>query len=257
MGKYHRALRREFADTAAPPSKVISAAYTRELHAPVHAPTDTALVPRTPAPDVPGAIAKTVALRGISERVAPQAAVDQSVRLLVSGCAPNEGTSTISAALAIDLSQRLNVRTLMVDANLRSPTLHRVFENSSRKRPALLLAGALQVQTTPWPQLDLASCCFDGDDQQRVDAMNELEDLMSTYPAAIVDLGVVRLDARTLPLARVNDPVVLVVRYGHTQRAELTTTVAAMRAANRHVAGVIFNGLVHAPDYFRGRLFKA
>jgi len=52
----------------------------------------------------------------------------------------------------------------------------------------------------------------------------------------------VRLDARTLPLARVNDPIILVVRRGLTKRAELSTTSAALRAANRVVAGVIFNG---------------
>jgi Mrp family chromosome partitioning ATPase len=45
-----------------------------------------------------------------------------------------------------------------------------------------------------------------------------------------------------LPLARPGDPVVLVVRYGHTERQELATTAGALRAANRAIAGVILNG---------------
>jgi Mrp family chromosome partitioning ATPase len=205
-------------------------------------PDSGALVPRPVFPDMPGTIAKLPGLRNLSERVAPQAAVDNSMRLLVSGCSAGEGTSTIAAALAIDLSQRLNMRTLIVDANLRSPTLHRVFEGPGRASSALVLNGALQIQATSWPRLDLASCCVDGDDAERIAAMQELEALIDAYPATIVDLGVVRLDARTLPLARVSDPIILVVRRGLTKRAELSTTSAALRAANRGVAGVIFNG---------------
>jgi protein-tyrosine kinase len=244
MGKYYQAIRLGAPDkatlrraAAAPTSP------TRDLHAMVPQLSDSgALVPRPVFPDMPGTLAKVAALRNLSERVAPQAAVDNSMRLLVSGCTAGEGTSTIAAALAIDLSQRLNMRTLIVDANLRSPTLHRLFEGPGRASSALILKGALQIQTTPWPRLDIANCCIDGDDAERIAAMQELEALIGAYPATIVDLGVVRLDARTLPLARVNDPIILVVRRGLTKRTELSTTSAALRAANRGVAGVIFNG---------------
>jgi protein-tyrosine kinase len=244
MGKYYQAIR-----LGAPEKATVRrpagapASPTRDLHAMLpQLPDSGALVPRPVFPDMPGAIARVPALRNLSERVAPQAAVDSSMRLLVSGCAAGEGTSTIAAALAIDLSQRLNMRTLIVDANLRSPTLHRVFEGPGRTSSALVLNGALQIQATSWPRLDLASCCIDGDDAERAAAMQELEALITAYPATIVDLGVVRLDARTLPLARVNDPIILVVRRGLTKRSELSTSSAALRAANRGVAGVIFNG---------------
>ena len=244
MGKYYQAIRLGAPDKATlRRASTTPAAPTRDLHMMVPQLSDSgALVPRPVFPDMPGTIAKVPALRNLSERVAPQAAVDNSMRLLVSGCAAGEGTSTIAAALAIDLSQRLNMRTLIVDANLRSPTLHRVFEGPGRTGSPLVLNGALQIQATSWPRLDLASCCVDGDDAERIAAMQELEALIGAYPATIVDLGVVRLDARTLPLARINDPIILVVRRGLTKRTELSTTSAALRAANREVAGVIFNG---------------
>jgi len=60
----------------------------------------------------------------------------------------------------------------------------------------------------------------------------------------VIDLGVTRLDARMLPLARSTDPILLIVRYGSTERQELATTVSALRAANRAVAGVILNATV-------------
>jgi Mrp family chromosome partitioning ATPase len=253
MGKYYQAIRLGAPDkTPLRRAAAAPAPATRDLHAAVPQLADSgALVPRPVYPDMPGTIARVPALRNLSERVAPQAAIDNSMRLLVSGCAPGEGTSTIAAALAIDLSQRLNMRTLIVDANLRSPTLHRAFEGPGATGSALLLDGALQIQPTAWPRLDLANCCIDGDDAERIAAMQELESLIGAYPATIVDLGVVRLDARTLPLARVDDPIILVVRRGLTKRTELSTTAAALRAANRGVAGVIFNGALTAKPGWR------
>jgi Mrp family chromosome partitioning ATPase len=246
MGKYYQAMRRGAPEVVR--RVPAPASLTRELYATVPALTESgALVPRPLPPDMPGAIAKVQALRNISERVAPQAAVDNSMRLLVSGCTSGEGTSTVAAALAIDLSQRLNTRTLVVDANTRNPSLHRVFAKRDNNGSVVRLSGALQIQATSWPKLDLASCCFDGDDRQRTNALDQLEGLIGAYPATIVDLGVVRLDARTLPLARANDPIVLIVRHGVTTRTELSTTAAALRAANRGVAGVIFNGAKPSP----------
>lgn len=257
MGKYYQAIRRG-SQEAAPRRLTATSAQTRELHTIIPEVNPAgALVPRPNFPNTPAAIAGLQPLRNLSERVAPRAAVENAMRLLVSGCSPGEGTSTVADALAIDLSQRLNLRTLVVDANLRSPTLHRVFEGPERKASAVLLSGALQIQATSWPKLDLASCCFDGDDQQRIDAMRQLEGLIGTYPATIVDLGVVRLDARTLSLARAGDPVLLVVRYGLTTRTELSTTAAALGAANRAVAGVIFNGAAKPPAKSIWRLLRA
>src|SRR6266576_6709291 len=116
MGKYYQAIKRDtpesiFSRRVSPPTAPV-----REIHTPLPTPAESgALVPRPLFPDMPGTLAKAAALRNLSERVAPQASIDRQTRLLVSGCSPSEGTSTIAAALAIDLSQRLNLRTLVVD----------------------------------------------------------------------------------------------------------------------------------------------
>src|SRR5438477_11661776 len=117
MGKYYQAIRRDTPESIFSRRVTTPSAPAREMHAPLIAPAESgALVPRPVCPDMPGTLAKAQALRNLSERVAPQAALDRQTRLLVSGCSPSEGTSTIAAALAIDLSQRLNLRTLVVDA---------------------------------------------------------------------------------------------------------------------------------------------
>jgi Mrp family chromosome partitioning ATPase len=188
----------------------------------------------------PAAIARAGDLRSLSERLAPLAAVERSTRVLISGCRRGDGTSTVSAAIAIDLSQRLGLRTLLIDAHLRHPSLHHMLVSHRRSALELVLDGSLQSRSTDWPRLGLLTCCPDEDEEQR-QMLGQLEGLLSDYPAIVVDLGVPRLDARMLPLARPQDPILMVVRQGQTERRELATSADALRAANRTLAGVVLN----------------
>lgn len=105
----------------------------------------------------------------------------------------------------------------------------------------MLLDGPMQIRSTGWAWLDVATCCLGSTETERREALVRCEEIAGHYAVVVVDLGVVRLDARMLPLARETDPIVLVVRHGHTCREELATTAAALRAAKRTVAGVILN----------------
>jgi Mrp family chromosome partitioning ATPase len=202
---------------------------------------NNAVMPLPVVPVALSAAARAEEIRRLSERLAPLAVVEHSMRLLVSGCRRGDGASTVAASLALDLSQRLALRTLLVDAHLRSPALHRMFGGPASKMPETLLDGALQLRATGWPRLELASCSLTGGESERQELLNTFENLLNHYQAAVIDLGVTRLDARMLPLARPDDPILLVVRYGHTERRELSTANAALQAANRAVAGVILN----------------
>jgi hypothetical protein len=125
------------------------------------------LVPVPVPNDVMGLIASTSSIRQLSERLAPAASVDRACRLVIAGCRQQDGASSVAAAIAIDLSQRLSISTLLVDANLRNPGLHRVMASGDRRNSQALLDGALQVRSTGWRRLSLASCSPNIDDGQR------------------------------------------------------------------------------------------
>jgi receptor protein-tyrosine kinase len=205
---------------------------------------------------MPVTVARAEALQRLAERLAPLAMVERSMRLVLSGCRPADGCSTLASAFALDMSQRLSVPTLLVDAHVRHPSLHRMFTIPDFKQPELVLDGALQIRSSGWPRLELATCCIDGADNERHELLGRLEKVLSHYPAVVVDLGVIRLDTRMLPLARPTDPILLVARYGHTRRQELATTAAALRAANRAVAGVVFNATASPVANLLGKLTK-
>lgn len=191
--------------------------------------------------NVPRALAENGAIRQLCEQIAPRSVVERGCRVAISGCRAGDGVSSIAAAFALDLSQRLSVRTLLVDANLRAPNLHCVISAGNRQNPELTLDGSLQLRATGHPRLTLLTTSLEEDDLERDLVIAELETVFRSFPAVVIDLGVTRLDPRMLPLVRPSDPIMLVVRYGQTQRQELATTTAALRSANRTVAGVILN----------------
>jgi Mrp family chromosome partitioning ATPase len=203
------------------------------------------------APDLPGALARQQSIRQLSERIAPAAAVDRSCRVAITGCRARDGASSMAAALALDLSQRLRVRTLLIDANLQAPDLYRLLTNGGTRIPEASLEGSVQLRPTGWPRLTLATCCLEGDDVVRDLVVEDLEPMLRNFPAVVIDLGVARLDPRMLTLLRPTDPIMVVVRYGQTQRNELATTAAALRSANRTIAGVILNA---KPDLLHSSL---
>ncbi|HJU11827.1 MAG TPA: hypothetical protein VJ728_13170, partial [Candidatus Binataceae bacterium] len=245
MSSYYEAIRRISPEPAEPATDAepgqVATEPVEETRPAVRVRPANAIVPMPTAEAAPVTVARADALQRLAERLAPLAMVERSMRLFLSGCRPADGASTIASAFALDLSQRLSVRTLLVDAHLRHPSLHRIFTLPDYKQPEVVLNGALQIRSSGWPRLEVASCFMDGIEDDRNDLMQRLENVFSHYAAVIVDLGVIRLDTRLLGLARPTDPILLVARYGHTRRQELATSAAALRAANRAVAGVIFN----------------
>jgi Mrp family chromosome partitioning ATPase len=194
------------------------------------------------------ALAGQQAIRQLCERIAPRAVVDRSCRVAIAGCRAGDGASSVAAAFAFDLSQRLSVRTLLVDANVRAPSLEQVFSGGMRQTGDIAHGGSIQLLSTEHPKLTLAAVYAESDEEKREIALAELESVLRSFPAVVIDLGVARLDARMLPLVRQADPIMLVIRHGHTLRRELATTAAALRSADRTVAGVILNA---RPPHFR------
>jgi polysaccharide biosynthesis transport protein len=189
--------------------------------------------------DVISDLAHDPALGQLSEQLAALATGEEPVRLLVSGCRPGDGASTIAAALALDLSQRLAMRTVLVEGHLRHPALRNLLARSAPMPADLTSATSLTAQRTPWPRLELISR---PPAELSKPVLDDLNGLLRRFSIAVIDLGVVRLEPRMLALARPADPVLVVTRYQHTKREELLATVGVLRASNHTASGVILNG---------------
>jgi Mrp family chromosome partitioning ATPase len=189
--------------------------------------------------DLIGDLASDPSLCRLSEQLAALGSGENPVRLLVSGCRPGDGASTIAAALALDLSQRLAMRTVLVEGHPRHPALRSLLARSTPQPADLGSATMLGSQRTGWPRLELIA-------RAPVDlskpVLDDLNGLLRRFPIAVIDLGVIRLEPRMLALARPADPILIVTRYEHTHRQELLTTAGVLRGTNHSVSGVILNG---------------
>lgn len=81
--------------------------------------------------------------------------------LLVTSARPGEGKSTTALATALNLS-RVGRRVLLVDGDLRNPSMHRVLEIENSQGMSNFLAGASEltgvVRKTPYATLDFIPC---------------------------------------------------------------------------------------------------
>jgi Mrp family chromosome partitioning ATPase len=196
---------------------------------------------REPGSSVVRQLAQEAALRRLSEQVAALSVVDGPVRVLVTGCRPGDGASTVAAALAVDLSQRLAARTALVECHLRQPTPKTANGRTPRETAELVAGFHIPLRSSTWPRLDTVaySVAPDASLAQQAEIMAEL---LNPYQVAVVDVGVVRLEAQMLTIARPKDPVVIVARYRQTERQDLTGTVNTIRVTERKIAGVVLNG---------------
>jgi Mrp family chromosome partitioning ATPase len=198
-------------------------------------------VPTIEGTDLIGALARDASLRRLGEQLAALSTPENPVRLLISGCRAGDGASTLAAALALDLSQRLALRTVLVEGHLRQPGLRNLLAQAAPLPPDLSSATSVSIQRTAWPRLELISRAPILAEPSKA-MLDDLNGLLRRFPIAVVDLGVIRLEPRMLALARSNDPMLIVTRYLHTERQELLSTAGVLRATNHTVTGVILNG---------------
>ena len=191
------------------------------------------------------AMADSEGIRRTAERVAAAARLTGQSRVLIAGCRVGDDACAVSGALALDLSWRLGIDTLLVYASRSGGARDAQNKAGGNGRPA-------RVSPTEVARLWVMRCAKDGDyanstppanpQPEADDAVGDLQQLLARYRAAVIDLGVVRLDARMLAVARPEDPVLLVARYGCTRRDELAATAAIVKLARCRIGGVVLSG---------------
>jgi hypothetical protein len=156
---------------------------------------------------VAAALARTGEVQRLAETFAATVNASADGRLVLAGCTTGDGSSTVAAAIALDLSQRLGVRTLLIDGNSRRANFARMFGTADLAADQRESGGALRLSPTKWARLEIANLKLTPDQPDYAQTCGELNRRITAFPAAIVHLGAVRLDSRALPLVRDNDPV--------------------------------------------------
>lgn len=172
--------------------------------------------------------------------------------LLITSAKANEGKSTTALNLAATCA-RAGERTLLMDVDLRRPSLAEVFADEDARELGLVdvLRGELPWQRTvvrtDIPNLDFLPTGDPSDIPIEVLGTLELRQLLiglsNHYDRVILDGPAILGLADCRLLGRVVDAAVLVVRSGSHEMRPLQRAKAMLEQSRVVLAGVVFNGL--------------
>ncbi len=169
--------------------------------------------------------------------------------VLVTSARREEGKSTVAAYLAYGLATQLRSRVLLVDAHLRSPRVHELFEMRLTRGLSDLLAGndGLEgaLRPTHIPGLRILSC---GSRLEGYDAALDpvafealLRDLEMRADTVIFDGDSVLTSSQTWVHARLFDATILVVECERTKWEVVDQCHEQIAKAGGRVLGIILN----------------
>ena len=178
--------------------------------------------------------------------------------LLITSAQPGEGKTTVATNLAISLAQ-LGQRVLLVDADLRFPSLQRLFCVRESLGLVSHLTGQqdwrVAVCPSSSPGLDLLLC---GPVPPNPAELLSSKSMGTFITSAKSEYGFVILDSSPLLtladsriLAALVDGVLFVVKSGATPREQVMQSQSSIRSAGANLIGVVLNNVtLHTNGYY-------
>jgi polysaccharide biosynthesis transport protein len=179
--------------------------------------------------------------------------------ILVTSARPQEGKTTTSINSAIVLAQK-GVRVLLVDADLRRPSVHKTLGMGPRSGLSNVLTGSATLQQTiaPSPILPNLFVLAAGTPPPNpaellasTQMKDVLADLREQFDHIVIDTPPTLSVTDAVVLSTRVDAVILVIRSGQTTKQALRRARDILMQVNAHVTGVLLNAVdLRSPDYY-------
>jgi capsular exopolysaccharide synthesis family protein len=183
-----------------------------------------------------------------SVRTALQFSTSEGVppNLLITSARPSEGKSTTAMALAQNFA-RLGLKTLLIDSDLRNPSLHKVLGRHNSSGLSNLLTGAQQLselmQATDDPNLFFLACGPLPPNPAELLAGNRarqvLQEVNEAFDQVIIDGPPVMGLADAPLLASVAAGTVLVIAANSTRRGLARAALKRLQLSHARVLGAV------------------
>ena len=189
------------------------------------------------------------AFRSLRATIATNALVEKQRSFVITSALPSEGKSFCSSNFAITLAQQ-GFKTLLVDADLRKPTISRMFVGINRKpglSEVLLGSVALSDAVNSGGVEGLTVMTAGGLASNPSELLagqkfrDFLADALSKYDRVVIDSAPILAVSDTLLIAPSVDVLCLVVRSFQTPRKMVTRALKTLGDVKLKPAGLIFN----------------
>jgi polysaccharide biosynthesis transport protein len=181
--------------------------------------------------------------------------------ILVTSALPREGKTTAAVNLAVTLAQ-LGDRTLLIDADLRKPSVTRALSLPEGKYAGLssYLAGVSSMDLVTVPHPVIPNLCVvptgpippnPADLLSSAKMHQGINELRGEYKFIVVDSPPVMAATDAVILSVLVDGVLLVVRSGETPKEAFMRTRDLLSGVKCRMLGVLLNAVdSSAPDYY-------
>ncbi|MDQ1144586.1 capsular exopolysaccharide synthesis family protein [Bacillus sp. SORGH_AS 510] len=179
------------------------------------------------------------------------ASVDKEIKsIVVTSPEPADGKSTTSANLAIVLAQQ-GKRVLLVDADLRKPSVHYAFYISNLEGLTSVLTKEKSIKDvisrTNIPNLDVLPCGVIPPNPSELLDSNAMETMINelkvTFDFVIFDTPPILAVPDSQIMANKCDGAILVVSSGKTRKEAAMKSKYLLEKANANMLGVVINGV--------------
>ena len=168
--------------------------------------------------------------------------------IMLTSAAPGEGKTTIAAHLAIANADR-GKKTLLVDGDLRRPSLHSKFGLNPREGLSNILTGELSWQDVVVPvegRPNLSFLAAGLGSHRAADLMGPrlatlLDEFAKEYDLVILDSPPLLGFAECLQMATAADGVLIISRAGETKRKAVAELVSVLNRLRANIVGVVLN----------------
>lgn len=159
----------------------------------------------------------------------------------------NNGKTINSANLAINFAQ-MGKKTLVIDADMRNPSLHKLFSLSSRNGLSEILAGLTDNITVTKTDIENLSVLTSGKippnptellSSPRMDKL--LDFVKEHYDCVFIDTPPVNIVTDATVFSQKTTGYVIIVKTDTTNIPELKTTVSTLQGINANILGFILN----------------
>ena len=169
--------------------------------------------------------------------------------LLVTSAIPNEGKSVTALNLAVCLAQELDHTVLLVDADLRRPSVHRYLDLENGPGLTQCLAQGEDIATAIVPTaIDKLSVVRAGNSTENpveLFSSQRMRDLVQELKTRYHDRYVIFDSPPVLPfaeartLAQLVDGVIMVVKEGYTPLTNIQDAISSLAGTN--MLGIVYN----------------